>query len=458
MSYLIDINELDQIKGYYEISDNSIVPKDLQQNVLRVSEDGQKALIVYRYAPKGQDNIVEIYDIVNHKVLYQYKTQYNYLDNMSISASPNLDYLLLPSDDDYSVFYDSRTNEETQIMTTPIGIISPDGIKTAVIDSSKDIRKLKIYNLFSGELLDEVSIGDKDAYLSQWNETGKILYYTFNGSFYYDINTKNIVSLGSYFYAPIMSPDGKFVAFYKSEEVDPFFPLWSYWLHKECGYREGLFIKNLITGSLVQVAPVIFLDEWIFSMVPMEWVYVNKDFDNNGNRYFTRTDKENKYKVDCSSIKDRYYGENVIDGDINTAWVEEGFAMDEQDESDSSEKGIGEWIKIYIIAQVFNSDTDPSMPIHYLQSMHLSGIKIINGYAKSEEIYKANNRVKTVEVILTDGSSYIFDLKDDTLDFQTLDFGKEVETRDVTIKILDIYEGTKYNDTCISEVQFIEAE
>jgi hypothetical protein len=93
-----------------------------------------------------------------------------------------------------------------------------------------------------------------------------------------------------------------------------------------------------------------------------------------------------------------------------------------------------------------------------LKPIHFSGIRIINGYAKSEETYKANNRVKKVEVILTDGTSYIFDLKDDTLDFQTLNFGKEVETRDVTIKILDIYEGNKYNDTCISEVQFIEAE
>jgi len=65
------------------------------------------------------------------------------------------------------------------------------------------------------------------------------------------------------------------------------------------------------------------------------------------------------------------------------------------------------------------------------------------------------NRVKKVEVILTDGTSYIFDLKDNTLDFQTLDFGETVETRDVTIKILDIYEGSKFNDTCISEIELI---
>jgi hypothetical protein len=457
LSYFVDVNEIHNIDGYYEISDSCFVPDEIQQNFLRISEDGQKVLLIYNIPPDGQDRIVEVFDLINHRVLYQHKTQ-EYLDNVTVASTPNFEYLLLPSQNG-GIYVDVKNNRETAILT-PSLLISPDGTKTAITNSiNNGTEKLQIYDLLSGELLNEIDIGYNDAYLTQWNETGKILFYTFEGSFYYDLNIKKTVSVGSYFYAPTMSPDGNYVAYYRSDDIDPFFPLWSnYWLYKEYGYKEGLYIKNLITGNLVQVAPVMFLDYWIYNMVPMEWVYVNKDFDNNGNRYFTRTDKENKYKVDCSSIKDRYYGENVIDGDINTAWVEEGFAMDEQDESDSSEKGIGEWIKIYKMAQVDNRDTDLILPINYLQSMHLSGVKIINGYAKSEEIYKANNRVKTVEVILTDGSSYIFDLKDDTLDFQTLDFGKEVETRDVTIKILDIYEGTKYNDTCISEVQFIEAE
>jgi WD40 repeat protein len=353
MRYFIDVDEIHNIDGYYEIYDSSIIPKELQQDVLRISEDGQKALLVYKYAPEGQDNVVEVFDITNHEVIYQYKTQYQYLEDICISSSPNLDYLLLPSIDDYSVFVDVNNNKETKISTTPRGIISPDGAKTAIIDLSEASFRLKIYNLFSGELLDEVDIGKENAYLTQWNETGKILYYTFDGSFYYDLNTKEIVSLGSYFYGPVMSPDGKYVAYCRSEDVGPFFPLHEnkHWLYKEYGYNEGLFIKDMATGELIQIAPIYAGEYGSYHMAPLQWVYVNKTFDNQANRCCFQTDSGTKYVAYSSSMKKNYGSDNIIDKNVGTAWAEGVYYFYDELDIEEYEDGIGEWVKIYKLAQ-----------------------------------------------------------------------------------------------------------
>lgn len=458
MRYFIDVNEIHNIDGYYEIYDSSIIPKELQQDVLRISEDGQKALLTYNFPPDGQDRVVEVFDLVNRKVLYKYKTQ-GYLDNVTVASTPNLQYLLLPSPNG-GIYVDVKNNMET-IILTPSWIISPDGTKTATINSkNNDTEKLQIYDLLSGELLNEIDIGYNDAYLTQWNETGKILFYTFEGSFYFDLITNEIVPIGSYFYGPVMSPDGKYVAYYRNEDVGPFFPLYEnkHWLYKEYGYNEGLFIKDMATGELIQIAPIYAGEYGSYHMAPLQWVYVNKTFDNQANRCCFQTDSGTKYVAYSSSMKKNYGSDNIIDKNVGTAWAEGVYYFYDELDIEEYEDGIGEWVKIYKLAQANIEFSQYETTIGYLKPIHFSGIRIINGYAKSEETYKANNRVKKVEVILTDGTSYIFDLKDNILDFQTLDFGKEVETRDVTIKILDIYEGNKYNDTCISEVQLIEAE
>ena len=459
VSYFIDLKEIKNIEGFYEISESSIVPKVIQPYVLRVSEDGKKALLIYKYPTKEKDNIIEVFDIVNQKVIYQYKTQYRYLDKLCIKSSPNLEYLLLPTSGeyDYSVFVDVINNKELKIYTSPRDIISPDGKKTAVIITTNSKKVLQIRDLLTGELHDEIKLNAEEAYLTQWHPSGKILYYTIQGSFFYDINRKEIVPIGQYFYEPVMSPDGRYVAYYIDEEAGPFFPLYygRHWLYKECGYNQGLYVKDLLTNELVQIAPIYASEYGAYNMIPLEWIYVGKNFDNEANRFCFPLESDISY-VAMSSSNDGSY---VIDGEIGTAWWED-FDYLPEDELEFSEYdgGIGEWIKIYKCRQVKIPEIDLThfyFPTYYLEPMRLKGIKIINGYAKNKEIYKANNRVKKVEVILTDGTSYIFDLKDNTLDFQTLDFGETVETRDVTIKILDIYEGSKFNDTCISEIELI---
>ena len=86
-------------------------------------------------------------------------------------------------------------------------------------------------------------------------------------------------------------------------------------------------------------------------------------------------------------------------------------------------------------------------------------IAIINGYASDKITYNNNNRIKTVSRTIYDhdGNNIIekklLSLKDDILDYQIFEWNC-----DTVFHVDSIYNGTKYNDTCISEINFYTTE
>ncbi len=134
-------------------------------------------------------------------------------------------------------------------------------------------------------------------------------------------------------------------------------------------------------------------------------------------------------KVTCSSTlidKDNkllYDIDNIFDDDDNTAWVEGA-------EGD----GIREWIQF-----------------DFYKEYKVARIDIISGYSKSRSIFKTNNRIKNLEILLSDGSTLNLDLKD-TMDRQQIEIEPHV-TKSIKFIIKDVYKGSKYEDTCISEMK-----
>lgn len=124
---------------------------------------------------------------------------------------------------------------------------------------------------------------------------------------------------------------------------------------------------------------------------------------------------------------DLTYGpENVMDGKPETAWNE-----------GVSGHGAGEWLML-------ESDHDQVV----------TGINILAGYAKNADIYQQNNRIKTLKVECADGTSKVFRLEDrsDYASYHDLAFDKPVRTKSIKFTVIDIYPGSKYEDTCISEI------
>ena len=157
---------------------------------------------------------------------------------------------------------------------------------------------------------------------------------------------------------------------------------------------------------------------------------------------------------------DLYDAKNANDGNSITAWC-----------SNSENGGIGEWIEFRAARQ---------------KPFTMRGIALSNGYTASEEQYFANNRVKEVKitVLTTAGREEIFRKKmsdafpaknrlhpnlgvaHHLLNFPPCkkkctpeekdSFGLRENIAKIRITVLSVYPGKKHNDTCISEVRWLQ--
>lgn len=135
-----------------------------------------------------------------------------------------------------------------------------------------------------------------------------------------------------------------------------------------------------------------------------------------------------------------YIAKNANDLSYKTAWVEgvPGY-------------GVGQSITYHFSGSVFPGNT------------FIKTITVANGYIKTEKAFIENSRVKKLKLYLNDKLIAILSLADGR-GIQTFTFepylyqspkGKEHEDPwALKFEIADIYKGTKYDDTVISEIYF----
>lgn len=120
----------------------------------------------------------------------------------------------------------------------------------------------------------------------------------------------------------------------------------------------------------------------------------------------------------------KYPVSNAIDEDPQTAWV-----FEENATSFKAVKGL---------LFVFKSE------------VAIDGISLINGYAKSETLYKLNNAIKTFKIVLPNHHEYNYTCNE-TTNFQNFKFPKQ-NVRWMILIVTEERKGKKYNDLCISEI------
>ncbi len=88
----------------------------------------------------------------------------------------------------------------------------------------------------------------------------------------------------------------------------------------------------------------------------------------------------------------------------------------------------------------------------------LTGLCIINGYAKNEELFNANSRVKKLKLTIDNDREYIIELED-TMNPQLIDISysqepsfEVIKPLELTFEILEVYPGEKYQDTVITSI------
>lgn len=127
------------------------------------------------------------------------------------------------------------------------------------------------------------------------------------------------------------------------------------------------------------------------------------------------------------SFKNDYNAYQVLDGKKTTTWSEgvDGY-------------GEGEFIRLY-----FDSDYT------------IKQLKIVNGLVNEYNAYYKNNRVKTLTISFSDGSSQVAYFEDNNTGYQTVEINGDVKSSYIELSLDSVYYGSKYDDTCISEVQVL---
>jgi hypothetical protein len=125
-----------------------------------------------------------------------------------------------------------------------------------------------------------------------------------------------------------------------------------------------------------------------------------------------------------------YLPSNMTDNRLDTAWVE-GHPGD----------GIGEWVVV-----------------DFGRERRFAGFEILNGYHKNANLFKANNRVRDLEMILSNGYRQIITLQDASGPQRVNAETGGIPATWVQLKIKSVYPGTKYKDTAITELRILTSD
>lgn len=125
----------------------------------------------------------------------------------------------------------------------------------------------------------------------------------------------------------------------------------------------------------------------------------------------------------------RYEPSMMFDGDRATAWVE-----------GEKEDGVGE-----------------TLTLHFGRQRLLSGFEIINGYDKDQRTWSSNSRVRELQATLSGGRTMAVTLAD-VRGASRVDLEEPIAAEWLELRIKDIYPGSKFHDTAISELYPVFAD
>ncbi len=117
-----------------------------------------------------------------------------------------------------------------------------------------------------------------------------------------------------------------------------------------------------------------------------------------------------------------YKGINIYDGNTGTSWQE-----------NESGSGAGSILDVTLN-----------------ETSEISGIAFLLGNHRSENAYYDNNRPSQILLKIND-ETYVYSFED-VMSWHRIDFDNPIEANEITIQLVEVYKGNKWDDTCISEI------
>jgi hypothetical protein len=99
--------------------------------------------------------------------------------------------------------------------------------------------------------------------------------------------------------------------------------------------------------------------------------------------------------------------------------------------------------------------TEQSLFVHFKSPSLVKSVSILNGSGRDEEHYRENNRVKTLRIVLSDGSNQLLTFKDE-MRMQRFELAHPVSATWVKFEIVSVFSGSKTKHAEIAEISFNE--
>ncbi|MEJ3718587.1 discoidin domain-containing protein [Paenibacillus polymyxa] len=404
MDYLADMDDptgntyidLYEIIGKLHASEGDAYPES-ELYLDRFSDDGRR-IALCRESTELNYLVIKIFDLSTTKKLYEFKV-------------PNRDYAIMSPDlrkcvytDDNAVFYYMNRGQKTEALMRlndghylHLPVFSPEGSQFALVDSNHNIL---IYDLSKNKLVQQIKSGLDGVQIEQWlyNDNLLLSSYDLDKTYLLNIRTGEKRLLMKATNSPVITSDNHRVAYLNS--------------------KGEMQQRDIQTGLPIKYSNV--FHRIGYNVSPTQWIQTTTDL-----MKYRKSIPAQKI-VASSTLPDQagnsYAARNIMDGDASTAWCE-GVKGD----------GIGEWIKI-----------------DFGSMQELKGFELINGLAKSSKAFQANNRVKRMKLEFSNGQTMMID--NDFISNQFLD--NPIYTSFVKITIEAVERGSKYHDTCMSEIRF----
>lgn len=404
MDYLADMDDptsntyidLDDIIEELYASEGEAYPES-ELYLVRFSDDGRR-IALCRESQNLNYLMIKIFDLSTTKKLYEFKV-------------PNRDYAVMSPDlrkcvytGDAAFFYYMNQGQETKALGQlndghylDLPVFSPDGNQFALVDSNHTVL---IYDLSQNKQIQQIKLGIEGIQIEQWLYNDQLLLSSYDNdkSYMFNIQTGEKKQLMKATESPVLTLDNHRVAFLNS--------------------KGEMQQRNIQTGLPIKYSNL--FHRIGYNVSPTQWVQTTTDL-----KKYRKSIPANKISA-SSTLSDQagntYAARNIVDGDASTAWCD-GVKGD----------GIGEWVKI-----------------DFGSMQELKGFELINGLAKSSNAFQVNNRVKRMKLEFSNGQTMMIDNN-----FLSNEFPDDaIHTSFVKITIEAVERGTKYHDTCMSEIRF----
>ncbi|WP_090737820.1 discoidin domain-containing protein [Paenibacillus sp. Mc5Re-14] len=404
MDYLADMDDptgntyidLYEIIGKLHASEGEAYPES-ELYLDRFSDDGRR-IALCRESTELNYLVIKIFDLSTTKKLYEFKV-------------PNRDYAIMSPDlrkcvytDDDAIFYYMNRGQKTEALGRlndghylQLPVFSPEGSQFALVDRKHNVL---IYELSKKKQIQQIKLGIEGIQIEQWlyNDSLLLSSYDLDKTYLLNIRTGEKRLLMKATNSPVITSDNHRVAYLNS--------------------KGEMQQRDIQTDLPIEYSNV--FHRIGYNVSPTQWIQTTMDL-----MKYRKSIPAQKI-VASSTLPDQagnsYAARNIMDGDASTAWCE-GVKGD----------GIGEWIKI-----------------DFGSMQELKGFELINGLAKSSKDFQANNRVKRMKLEFSNGQTMMID--NDFISNQFLD--NPIHTSFVKITIEAVERGSKYHDTCMSEIRF----